>query len=133
MSYRTPVLRIECYGKKPPIEREGFLAAISSNDLMNSKLENDRICSRHFISEEPAPLFDELNPNWLPTQNLGHCTERKRSAATCSEDRYMWKKARLARARMEATCCQENSATDEQTPACNVVEMEGKSRSRGSN
>ena len=30
--------------------REGFLAAISRQDLTNSKLENERICSRHFVT-----------------------------------------------------------------------------------
>ena len=52
--------------------RTGFISAISRDDLTDSILENDRICSRHFISGKPADLEDELNPDWLPTQNLGH-------------------------------------------------------------
>ena len=36
-------------------------------------MANDRICSRHFINGKPAPLQDESNLDWLPTQNLGHC------------------------------------------------------------
>ena len=36
-------------------------------------MANDRICSTHFINGKPAPLEDESNPDWLPTQNLGHC------------------------------------------------------------
>ena len=52
--------------------RKGFLTAISRDDLTDSILENDRVCSRHFISGVPADLHDELNPDWLPTQNLGH-------------------------------------------------------------
>ena len=52
--------------------RDGFLAAISRDDLTEKILRNDRICSRHFIAGKPANLFDETNPDWLPTQNLGH-------------------------------------------------------------
>ena len=35
-------------------------------------LDNDRICSRHFISGKPAYLHDETNPDWLPSLHLGH-------------------------------------------------------------
>ena len=42
-------------------QREGFLAAISREDLTDSKIENSRICSRHFISGKPADLYDSLN------------------------------------------------------------------------
>ena len=61
--------------------REGFLAAISRADLMTSKLENGRICSRHFVSGQPADLFDELNPDWLPTLNLGHSKVKSSSTS----------------------------------------------------
>ena len=58
--------------------RDGYLAAISRDDLTDRILENDRICSRHFISGKPANLFDVNNPDWLPTINLGH-ERRKRT------------------------------------------------------
>ena len=51
--------------------RDGFLAAISRDDLAEKILRNDRICSRHFIAVKPANLFHETNPDWLPTQTLG--------------------------------------------------------------
>ena len=53
--------------------RAGFLAAISREGLEDSRvLEDNRICSRHFISGKPAYLYDEANPDWLPTLHLGH-------------------------------------------------------------
>ena len=52
--------------------RAGFLAAVSRENLTENSLEQARICSRHFISGKPASLFEELHPDWLPTQNLGH-------------------------------------------------------------
>ena len=35
-------------------------------------LENDRICSRHFILGKPADLYDDKKLDWLPTLHLGH-------------------------------------------------------------
>ena len=57
--------------------RAGHVAAISSGGgggLTEKIMTNDRICSRHFINGKPVPLEDESNPDWPPTQNLGHCT-----------------------------------------------------------
>ena len=31
-----------------------------------------RVCSAHFIHGKPAALFDEANPDWIPTCNLGY-------------------------------------------------------------
>ncbi len=53
--------------------RAGYLAAISRKDITEKIMANDRICSRHFVDGKPAPLEDETNPDWLPTQNLGRC------------------------------------------------------------
>ena len=48
--------------------RDGFLAAIARDGIKDTDvLRNDRICSRHFISGKPAYLYDETNPDWLPT------------------------------------------------------------------
>ncbi len=53
--------------------RAGYLGAISRKDMTEKIMVNDRICSRHFVDGKPAPLEDETNPDWLPTQNLGRC------------------------------------------------------------
>ena len=50
--------------------RDGFLAAISLDGLTEKVLVNDRICSRHFRSGKPAALYDDTNPDWLPSLNL---------------------------------------------------------------
>ena len=73
--YRIPVIRKDrglAERQLSERRRQGFLAAISRDDLTDSKIENGRICSRHFISGKPADLYDHLNPDWLPTLNLGH-------------------------------------------------------------
>ena len=79
--------------------RTGFVAALSREDLTSSGLDQARICSRHFICGRPASLYDELNPDWLPTQNLGH---NKRNESVLSTERYTRRKARLARAQVSA-------------------------------
>ena len=52
--------------------RDGFLAAISREDLDINALDKYKICSKHFISKQPAYLYDTSNPDWLPTLHLGH-------------------------------------------------------------
>ena len=69
--YRLPKLIVRKGQKIEQLSRrrrEGFTSAA---DLTESILNNDRICSRHFLSGKPSSLEDELNPDWLPTQNLG--------------------------------------------------------------
>ena len=64
--YRIPSVRTGRSSEELELSkkrREGFLAAISRADLTETKLENGRICSRHFISGKPADLFDSLNPD----------------------------------------------------------------------
>jgi hypothetical protein len=88
--YRVPKV---IHNKGPYIKdltlqrRAGFIAAISRDDLTESILENDRVCSRHFISGVPADLHDRLNPDWLPTQSLGH-SKVDSSQAVASIERY---------------------------------------------
>ncbi len=57
------------------------MAAISRVGLTDNIMKNNRICSRHFISGKPADLLDDTNPDWLPTQNLGHSKSRLSSTA----------------------------------------------------
>ena len=71
--------------------RAGFLAAISRDTKGTRVLENERICSRHFISGKPAYLYDEANPDWLPTLHLGHL---KKPANKQCVDRWARKQAR---------------------------------------
>jgi len=52
--------------------KDGFLAALSRDDMDVSRLDKYRICLRHFISGHPCDLYDVTSPGWLPTLNLGH-------------------------------------------------------------
>ena len=77
--------------------RLGFLAAISRSDLnSDKKIDQARICSRHFINGKPAELLDELNPDWLPTQSLGHRKTDPQGTAN-REGRYARKRSRQTR------------------------------------
>ena len=71
--------------------RDGFLAAISRKDIDVNGLHKYRICSRHFISGEPAALYDQSNPDWLPTLNLGY---DRMSASKSSVQVERWQRAR---------------------------------------
>jgi len=53
---------------------DGFLAAISREDIDPTTTEEHdyRVCSRHFRSGKPAPLYCTNDPDWLPTLNMGH-------------------------------------------------------------
>ncbi|XP_037502715.2 uncharacterized protein LOC119377213 [Rhipicephalus sanguineus] len=51
-----------------------WLASINRKDLKN--LENVRVCGRHFITGRPSQLMDDSNPDWAPTQHLGHGSDR---------------------------------------------------------
>ena len=41
-------------------------------DITEKKLENDRVCSRNFLSGHPAKDWDRMDIDLIPTQNLGH-------------------------------------------------------------
>ena len=53
-------------------QKDGFLAAISREDLDLKALHKYKICSKHFISKRPAYLYDTSDPDWLPMLYLGH-------------------------------------------------------------
>ena len=52
--------------------RDGFLAAISREDLDINALHKYKVCEIHFHSRKPAYLYNTTDPDWLPTLNLGH-------------------------------------------------------------
>jgi len=74
--YRIPAIRNDRSPREQELtkrRRAGFVAAICRKDLDLNALHKYRVCSRHFISGAPvADVFDETNPDWLPTLNLGH-------------------------------------------------------------
>ena len=52
--------------------RRKWISAISRDDITEKKMENDRVCSSHFVSGKPASNWDKFNVDWVPTLNLGH-------------------------------------------------------------
>ena len=56
--------------------RMRWISAISRENLSDKILENDRVCSRHFVSGSPAALWDKHNTDWVPTLHLGHSKSR---------------------------------------------------------
>ena len=72
-----------------------WIAKINRKDLTTERYASIRICSRHFVSGSPARLFDEANPDWVPTLNLGYCTGEQPEVVS-STLRYDRAKERLA-------------------------------------
>ena len=95
--YRIPA--VHCLHGKEDFElrkkrRDGYLAAISREDIDTSALHKYRICSRHFVSDCPGDLYDHNNPAWLPTLNLGHEKHGDSTSATSTSVAVeRWKRA----------------------------------------
>ena len=72
--------------------RDRFLAAMSRKDIDVHALHKYRICEKYFMSGKPASLYDQTNPDWLPTLNLGY--ERMTSSESCSRTAVVrWERA----------------------------------------
>ena len=52
--------------------RRAWLSAISRDYLTEDKLENERVCYRHFVSGQAAKRWDHFDFDWVPTLHLGH-------------------------------------------------------------
>ena len=44
-----------------------WISAISREKLTEKILCNDRVCSKHFLSGRPSPLWDKHNVDCVPT------------------------------------------------------------------
>ena len=53
----------------------------------------------NFISGKPAYLYDETNPDWLPTLHLGHT---KKAPIPTKEVTQRWERKKARRERVEA-------------------------------
>ena len=63
--------------------RSLWISAISRDNITETILKNDRVCSKHFVSSSPAKPWDRYNIDWVPALNLGH----NKSAQITSSDR----------------------------------------------
>lgn len=52
-----------------------WLAKIQRKDITPDRYCHIRVCSKHFLSGSPANLFDNVNPDWVPSVNLGYGSE----------------------------------------------------------
>ena len=52
--------------------RRRWIPAISRENVTDCILESDRVCSKHFVSGEPAKDWVRFNVDWFPTLCLGH-------------------------------------------------------------
>ena len=76
--------------------RRKWIAAINRQDLTEKTLENDRVCSLHFINGEAAASWDQFNVDWVPTKQLGYSKSGPEEAQKVSQETV---NARAARAR----------------------------------
>eukprot|EP00795_Rhopilema_esculentum_P011845 gene11845-2385_t len=65
-----------------------WIAAINREDASWKKVDGWRVCSKHFISGCPSLLFDDINPDWVPSLQLGYGKERNSSSDQSDCDRY---------------------------------------------
>ena len=88
-------------------------AKINRKDLTTERYASIIICSRHFVSGSPARLFDETNPDWIPTLHLGYCTGEQSEVVslTLRYDRANCKE-RLARKRKHCEQATRDSDTE---------------------
>ncbi|KAK4879608.1 hypothetical protein RN001_007754 [Aquatica leii] len=72
--YRVPSI----YNRKGKLNdtlqrrRNQWISLLKREDLTENKINSGRICSKHFITGQPAKWSDIDNPDWLPTQNMGY-------------------------------------------------------------
>ena len=62
--------------------RRSWISAISRENLTDFILENDRVCSKHFVSGESAKDWDRFNVDWFPTLCLGHSKQQLKDPET---------------------------------------------------
>ena len=75
--------------------RTAWLAKINRKDWLPGP--GSRVCSVHFVSSKPTSLFDETNPDWVPSLRMGY--EDNCSAQESSCVRYQRLEERRKRKR----------------------------------
>ena len=74
-TFRIPAITTHQGNETEEFTRERrmrWISAISRDDLTELKRQNERVCSRPFVSGKPAQSWDKFNIDWVPTLNLGH-------------------------------------------------------------
>ncbi|KAK3881073.1 hypothetical protein Pcinc_014469 [Petrolisthes cinctipes] len=55
--------------------------------MITSNPEHWRVCGNHFVSGAPSKLYDKANPDWAPTQQLGHTKFKSRLSSPRKSER----------------------------------------------
>ncbi|CAN8016388.1 unnamed protein product [Ixodes persulcatus] len=61
------------------MRRSAWVTTINRADLVAN--DNTHVCSIHFVSGAPSKLFDETNPDWIPSLRLAYTDKGDRSAS----------------------------------------------------
>ena len=85
--------------------RRLWFAAINREDASWKKVDGWRVCSTHFICGKPASLFDENNPDWVPTKNLGYERFGATSETDLVQSRYDRAKRRKGSGEAKGRAC----------------------------
>ena len=67
--------------------QQKWLERIKRVDLKPEQYSNTRVCSDHFVSGSPSALYDENNPDWAPSLNLG-CESISTHSIEAKSERY---------------------------------------------
>ncbi|XP_046857605.1 uncharacterized protein LOC124451005 [Xenia sp. Carnegie-2017] len=73
--YRIPAVKTNASKILQDLQKERrslWLRRIRRADIDDSKCTYLRVCSLHFVTGKPSALTDQTNPDWAPSQNLGH-------------------------------------------------------------
>ena len=92
--------------------RRKWIAAINRQDLTEKKLENDRVCSLHFINGEAAASWDRFNVDWVPTRQLGYSKSGPEEAQKVSQETVNAWAARARARRKRLNDQQEREASE---------------------
>ena len=49
-----------------------WLESIRRKDIKEDNYKHTQVCSDHFISGKPSPLYNSTNPDWILSLNLGY-------------------------------------------------------------
>ena len=101
-----------------------WLAAIRRKDIKEDNYKHTWVCSDHFISGKPSPLYNSANPDWIPSLNLGY------TDGTTGPDEVGYKRAQERAAKCRRVNEDDGSCFDEEneTDGCCVVTVAEKEK-----
>ena len=73
--YRLPSIRHHQGSQAFELSTVRQQAKIRRKNITQDRCCHIMVCSKHFLSGSPACLFDNLNPDWVPSVHLGHGNE----------------------------------------------------------